>query len=414
MVEEEEEEETLTQEGDFDQEFSEEDGDGYSNCFEDGQSQYRNRSRSVSTRKHTQYQEGVAPKKKHRSVHRKGKKKQDADAHDEDPDRRPFDQDFHRNKQNQRLQSHNYNMTGGKGKKAAASGKARRRSGRASTKKDTEEAERASDGEYPPSDGEEEELQQQRKEEKAEEEELQKQQKQKGKGKRGASDKNPQAKASKSSANSSPNSQASASKSSSNSSPNSQEKSPETEVSKEELLVTIARMKKRNELQSKSSSQKKKSAFDTKNLTITEKEVVKIARQDLFQRCKCLTGEKMLRKACKFVLEKMNPKEMDGLNAVQQGRVGCEPGVEAAAEMNIFSNILGIIVSVPRAVPKKLRRPVCLHQTDIEGRHFTVGAFVGIFVPGFHFPPVSRIGCQGGSFVLYPRRCCRLNFARIP
>ena len=65
MVEEEEEEEI--QYRDFDEEFSEEDGDNYSNCFgDDGQSQYRNRS--VSTRRQSQYQEGVVPKKKHRSA----------------------------------------------------------------------------------------------------------------------------------------------------------------------------------------------------------------------------------------------------------------------------------------------------------------------------------------------------------
>ena len=106
MVEEEEEEEI--QDGDFDEELSEEEGDNYRNCFgEDGQTQYK--TRTVTTRGHPQ-EEVVVKKKKGRSGSRKARKKKDTDTRDEDPDRRPFGQDFHKNKQNQRLQSHTEKM----------------------------------------------------------------------------------------------------------------------------------------------------------------------------------------------------------------------------------------------------------------------------------------------------------------
>jgi hypothetical protein len=64
----------------------------------------------------------------------------------------------------------------------------------------------------------------------------------------------------------------------------------------------------------------KKSATKPLELTALEKEVVKVTKTDLWHKCKFIKSENWLRKASLFVLHKINPKEMDDMNATQRGQ----------------------------------------------------------------------------------------------
>ena len=244
------------------------------------------------------------------------KNKQPVLLDDETPKRRPLGREFHKNKENQRWDSHNKM---GKSRKRTAGQK--KQQARRLTRSQKEK-----DAEYDPPSS---------KEDDDPDLEL-------GDGRAHAQPQNgstePQfhssdeegepkptkrgGKVAKTTPNSSPN-PSNVDANSNNPSPNSVNPSPNSgnvgaHSSKEEMMAQIARLKRRAELQD-SAPKTQKSACKPKLLTALEKEVVKMTKQDLWQKAKIIKSDQWLRKCSLFVLRKINPKEMDGLNPEQTG-----------------------------------------------------------------------------------------------
>ena len=219
------------------------------------------------------------------------------------PKRRPLSKEFHQNKQNQRLDSHNYKMAGGKKKptarKSGPHDKKKQKQNQRNTRSNSKEEKKRkakrdgfdtdspSEYEVSSSDDEEqldheEEQPDCEEEEDAHEEEAPKPEKGKAK---------------------SP-------KTSSKSSPNPKEASRNSNEA--DLEAQVARLEKRAEMQEKAPKVHKSVSVPAK-LSALEKEVVKVTKTDLWHLCKFIKGPKLLRKGSTFVLKKINFKIMDGM-----------------------------------------------------------------------------------------------------
>ncbi len=218
------------------------------------------------------------------------------------PKRRPLSKEFHQNKQNQRLDSHNSKMAGKKkpaARKSAARGtkkqKQTQRNTRASSKEEKKrrakrpgfDTDSPSEYEATSSDEEEQPDPEEEQPDREEEEDAHKEEAPKPE--------KPKAKSPKTSSKSSPN-----------------PKEPSGNSNKADLEAEVARLKKRAEVQ-ENLPKIQKSASNPADLTALEKEVVKVTKTALWHQCKFIKGPKLLRKGSNFVLKKINFQIMDGM-----------------------------------------------------------------------------------------------------